>query len=169
MIEAYLGTERGATRHDRPHPVQADGIDVFYGASQILFGVELELAAGTDHGAARPQRRRQEHDHEGDRRPRPAAPRPASASPASTSTAASRYLIARAGLGFVPEDRQVFPEHTVEDNLVIAAKKGPDGQDDWTADADLRTVSRSAGAAASAHRRPPVRAASSRCWPSPGR
>ena len=40
-------------------------------------------------------------------------------------------MIARAGIGFVPEDRQVFPEHSVEDNLVIGAKKGPSGQDYW--------------------------------------
>jgi len=33
------------------------------------------------------------------------------------------YHIARAGLGFVPEDRQIFPDHTVEDNLVIGQKK----------------------------------------------
>jgi len=42
------------------------------------------------------------------------------------------HHIARAGLGFVPEDRQIFPEHTVEDNLVIGAKKGPDGEDEWS-------------------------------------
>ena len=41
-------------------------------------------------------------------------------------------IIARAGVGFVPEDRQIFPEHTVEDNLLIAAKKGRDGQDFWS-------------------------------------
>jgi branched-chain amino acid transport system ATP-binding protein len=41
------------------------------------------------------------------------------------------HLIAKAGVGFVPEDRQVFPEHSVEDNLEIAAKKGPSGQDYW--------------------------------------
>ena len=41
------------------------------------------------------------------------------------------HLIARAGVGFVPEDRQIFPEHTVEDNLVIAAKRGKDGEDFW--------------------------------------
>jgi branched-chain amino acid transport system ATP-binding protein len=44
---------------------------------------------------------------------------------------AKPHVIARAGLGFVPEDRQVFPEHSVEDNLLIAAKKGPEGQDYW--------------------------------------
>jgi branched-chain amino acid transport system ATP-binding protein len=41
------------------------------------------------------------------------------------------HRIARAGLGFVPEDRQIFPEHTVEDNLVIGQKKGPNGEDEW--------------------------------------
>src|SRR5437899_12590480 len=42
------------------------------------------------------------------------------------------HHIARAGLGFVPEDRQIFPEHSVEDNLFIRAKKGPNGEDDWS-------------------------------------
>ena len=32
----------------------------------------------------------------------------------------------------MPEDRQVFPEHTVEDNLLIAEKAGPGGRRDWT-------------------------------------
>jgi branched-chain amino acid transport system ATP-binding protein len=32
----------------------------------------------------------------------------------------------------VPEDRQVFPDHSVQDNLAVAAKKGPQGQDRWT-------------------------------------
>ena len=40
--------------------------------------------------------------------------------------------IAHAGIGYVPEDRQIFPEHTVEDNLLIGAKKGPRGQDYWS-------------------------------------
>ncbi|GAB5469579.1 MAG: ABC transporter ATP-binding protein [Rhodospirillales bacterium] len=42
------------------------------------------------------------------------------------------YTIARAGIGYVPEDRQSFPEHSVEDNLTIGAKAGPKGQTDWT-------------------------------------
>jgi branched-chain amino acid transport system ATP-binding protein len=110
---------------------QAERIDVFYGSSQILFGVSIALAEGQTMallgrngagksttlkaiaGLARPRRGRivvtgQEMQN---RKP---------------------HLIARAGIGFVPEDRQVFPEHTVEDNLEIAAKKGPGGQDYWT-------------------------------------
>jgi branched-chain amino acid transport system ATP-binding protein len=44
------------------------------------------------------------------------------------------YRISRAGIGYVPEDRQVFPEHSVEDNLAIAAKKGPGGEAHWKLD-----------------------------------
>src|SRR3712207_8201297 len=42
------------------------------------------------------------------------------------------YRVARAGVAYVPEDRQVFPEHTVEENLEIARKRGPDGAEGWT-------------------------------------
>jgi len=42
------------------------------------------------------------------------------------------HRIARLGVGYVPEDRQVFPHLTVADNLEIATKPGPDGQVHWT-------------------------------------
>jgi branched-chain amino acid transport system ATP-binding protein len=42
------------------------------------------------------------------------------------------YRIARAGVGYVPEDRQVFPEHTVHENLEVAAKTGPHGEAHWS-------------------------------------
>lgn len=41
------------------------------------------------------------------------------------------YRIARAGIGFVPEDRQIFPDLTVQDNLEVAQKPGIDGQSAW--------------------------------------
>src|ERR1700751_3152457 len=47
-------------------------------------------------------------------------------------THAPPHARARPGPAYVPEDRQVFPEHSVEDNLLIAAKAGPDGRRDWT-------------------------------------
>src|SRR5688572_8853054 len=40
------------------------------------------------------------------------------------------HKIARAGLGYVPQGRRLFPSLTVHEHLVIAAKKGGD----WTAD-----------------------------------
>ena len=107
-------------------------IDVFYGASQILFGVDLAVDKGRTlallgrngagksttlkaiAGIAPPKRGNiRLHDRE--------------------IAGAKPFAIARAGIGYVPEDRQVFPQHTVEDNLLIGAKKGPDGQDFWNA------------------------------------
>jgi branched-chain amino acid transport system ATP-binding protein len=106
-------------------------LDVFYGASQILFGVDLEVCEGQTmallgrNGAGKsttfkalaglaPPKRGTVQLTGGDvhgRKP---------------------HVISRLGMGYVPEDRQVFPEHSVDDNLIIAAKKGPQGQDYWT-------------------------------------
>jgi branched-chain amino acid transport system ATP-binding protein len=48
------------------------------------------------------------------------------------------HRIARLGVGYVPEDRQVFPNLTVADNLEIGAKPGPDGGVHWTLDRLLK-------------------------------
>jgi branched-chain amino acid transport system ATP-binding protein len=40
--------------------------------------------------------------------------------------------IARAGVGLVPEGRGIFPNLTVEENLVFAERAGRDGRRDWT-------------------------------------
>lgn len=42
------------------------------------------------------------------------------------------HRIARLGIGFVPEDRRVFPDLTVWENLDIARKPGPNGENYWT-------------------------------------
>ena len=39
--------------------------------------------------------------------------------------------IANMGIGWVPDDRRVFPTLTVEQNLKIAYKKGPKGESNW--------------------------------------
>ncbi len=43
--------------------------------------------------------------------------------------------VARAGVGFVPEGRGIFPNLSVEENLVFAAREGAGGRRDWTRDA----------------------------------
>ena len=43
------------------------------------------------------------------------------------------YEIARLGVGYVPDERLIFPDLTVRENLEVASKKGPSGQD-WTVD-----------------------------------
>jgi branched-chain amino acid transport system ATP-binding protein len=50
--------------------------------------------------------------------------------------------IARLGLGYVPEGRGVFPNLSVRENLVMAARPGLKGQCDWTLDRVLATFPR---------------------------
>jgi branched-chain amino acid transport system ATP-binding protein len=108
----------------------AEAIDVFYGTSQILFGVSIDVTEGQTMallgrngagksttlkalaGLAPPKRGKVTVLGADMQRRKP-------------------HIIARAGLGYVPEDRQIFPEHTVEDNLLIGEKKGPNGEDYW--------------------------------------
>ena len=109
---------------------EAQGIDVFYGTSQILFDVSVSVVEGQTmallgrNGAGKSTTLKAIAG---------IAPPARGRVRVTTKEVQGRkpYVIARAGVGFVPEDRQVFPEHSVEDNLVIGAKKGPDGQDYW--------------------------------------
>ena len=109
---------------------EAQGIDVFYGTSQILFDVSVSVVEGQTmallgrNGAGKSTTLKAIAG---------IAPPARGRVRVTTKEVQGRkpYVIARAGLGFVPEDRQVFPDHSVEDNLEIGAKKGPDGQDYW--------------------------------------
>ncbi len=108
----------------------ASKLDVFYGTSQILFDVDVEVRQGETmallgrNGAGKSTTFKAL----------------AGLAPPKRGTiqfmgahlqGEKPHSIARAGLGYVPEDRQVFPEHSVEDNLIIGAKRGPQGQDYW--------------------------------------
>ncbi len=42
------------------------------------------------------------------------------------------FRIARQGLGYVPEERRVFAELTVEENLEVGRREPPAGRDAWT-------------------------------------
>jgi branched-chain amino acid transport system ATP-binding protein len=114
-----------------PNVIEVAGIDVFYGASQILFGVDLAVSQGQTmallgrNGAGKSTTMKA---IAGLAPPKRGVVKLFGAE----TTARKPYHIARAGLGFVPEDRQVFPEHSVEDNLLIAQKPGPDGRDEWS-------------------------------------
>ncbi|CAH1662479.1 MULTISPECIES: ABC transporter ATP-binding protein [unclassified Chelatococcus] len=44
------------------------------------------------------------------------------------------YRIVRRGLAYVPEERLVFDNLTVEENLLIGVQKGPPGAPSWSAD-----------------------------------
>ncbi|HWS76346.1 MAG TPA: ABC transporter ATP-binding protein [Quisquiliibacterium sp.] len=112
--------------------LQVSGLEVCYGPSQVLFGVDLDVRRGQcvallgRNGAGKSTTMKAI----------------AGVIPARAGSVVYRgaridgrdpYRIARAGIAWVPEDRQVFPEHSVDDNLGIAAKAGPDGGQSWDA------------------------------------
>jgi branched-chain amino acid transport system ATP-binding protein len=47
-------------------------------------------------------------------------------------TQAPTERIVSRGIGYVPEGRGIFPNLSVRENLVMAARPGPDGRRDWT-------------------------------------
>jgi len=110
-----------------------DKINVFYGSSQVLFDLSFDVQPGETlallgrNGAGKSTTMKTI----------------AGVLKAKTGgitlydqsiTQRPAHLIARAGIGFVPEDRQIFPDLTVEDNLDIAIKRGAKGHDDWSID-----------------------------------
>jgi branched-chain amino acid transport system ATP-binding protein len=57
-------------------------------------------------------------------------------------TGAAPYLIARQGIAYVPEGRGIFPNLTVHENLVMAARASTDGRRDWTFERVIATFPR---------------------------
>ena len=99
-----------------------ENIDTYYGESQALFGVSLAVAAGEvvallgANGAGKTTTLR---SILGLTRPR----RGRIAFDGRDVTQAPTHEIARAGVGWVPDDRRVFPALTVARNLAIAVKR----------------------------------------------
>ena len=52
------------------------------------------------------------------------------------------YEVARLGVAYVPEGRGVFPNLTVRENLVMAARIGQGGRNDWSFDRVMETFPR---------------------------
>jgi branched-chain amino acid transport system ATP-binding protein len=57
-------------------------------------------------------------------------------------TGAAPHRIARAGIAYVPEGRGIFPNLSVRENLVMAARAGDEGRIDWTLERVLETFPR---------------------------
>jgi branched-chain amino acid transport system ATP-binding protein len=99
-----------------------DSIDTFYGETQALFGVSLAVKAGEvvallgPNGAGKTTTLRSILGLTRARRGRVAFD-------GRDVTDAPTHEIARAGVGWVPDDRRVFPALTVARNLAIAAKR----------------------------------------------
>ena len=117
-----------------------EGVETAYGDSRVLFGVDLSVAAGevvtllgrngmgktttinSIFGLLRPHAGRILID--GD-----------------DMTGRPPYAIAQRGLGLVPEGRQIFPNLTLEENLVATARSSR-GPAKWTLDTVFRLFPR---------------------------
>jgi branched-chain amino acid transport system ATP-binding protein len=106
-----------------------EGIHTYYGLSHILFGVSLEVARGEivcllgRNGAGKSTTMKSIMGL--------IAPRKGVVKfKGHVCTGQKPYLMARQGMGFVPDDRRVFADLTVGENLEIAARNfRPDGWD----------------------------------------
>ncbi len=98
-----------------------EAIETAYGPSQVLFGVDLEIAEGEAvallgrNGMGKTTTVR---SLMGLTPPRAGRIRFAG----RDLTGAAPHVVARAGVGLVPEGRQIFPNLTVRENLVAAAR-----------------------------------------------
>ena len=107
------------------------GVQAFYGPSQALFGVSLTVRAGemvTLLGRNGVGKTTTVHSIMGITPPRSGAVlvdgRPMQGLPS--------YRVAQAGVGLVPEGRQVFPNLTVRENLAATAANHGRARDPWT-------------------------------------
>jgi branched-chain amino acid transport system ATP-binding protein len=114
-----------------------DAIETFYGASQALFGVSFSVGEGEvvallgRNGMGKTTTVRSIMGL----RP-PARGRIVFAGAEIQHW--PPYRVARAGIGLVPEGRQVFPALTVQENLVATARPARLGAKEWTLDRVLK-------------------------------
>lgn len=109
--------------------LQVDNVHTYYGDSHVLHGVSLKVKAGQvtsllgRNGAGKTTTLLTIMGY--------LAPRKGSVSYKGKNISGKpAHRISRMGLGFVPQERGVFPSLTVEENLTVAARSGKDGR--WT-------------------------------------
>ena len=106
--------------------LEIDGIHTFYGLSHILFGVSLRVETGEvvcllgRNGAGKTTTMKSVM---GLTPPKQGTIR----FKGEEVTGQRPYLLARKGVGFVPDDRRIFADLTVRENLEIAARKTKNG------------------------------------------
>ena len=108
-----------------------EGLQAAYGDSRVLFGIDLSVARGevvTLLGRNGMGKTTTVRSIFGLLRPRGGRV----SINGRDLTAAAPHLVARAGLGLVPEGRQVFAPLTVEENLIATARTR--GKAKWTLD-----------------------------------
>ena len=121
--------------------LEANGLHSFYGVSHILHGVDFTVARGETIGLMGRNGMGKTtliKSMLGLVRPKQGAVRVRG----KEMTHAAPHAIARAGIAYVPEGRGIFPNLTVRENLVMAARPGVDGRKEWDFERVMATFPR---------------------------
>ncbi|MBZ0144110.1 MAG: ABC transporter ATP-binding protein [Rhodocyclaceae bacterium] len=121
--------------------LEATGLHSFYGVSHILHGVDFSVARGETIGLMGRNGMGKTtllKSMLGLVRPKEGAVRVRG----RDMTQDEPYAIARAGIAYVPEGRGIFPNLSVRENLVMAARAGVDGRKEWDFERVMATFPR---------------------------
>ena len=121
--------------------LQAQGIHAWYGSSHVLHGVDLDIRRGETvgllgrNGMGKSTLIRTLLGHVAQRDGRIAFF-------GQDCSRARPHEVARLGVAYVPEGRGVFPNLSVRENLVMAARPGRQGRNDWSYERVMQTFPR---------------------------
>jgi branched-chain amino acid transport system ATP-binding protein len=121
--------------------VDAKGLHAWYGSSHVLHGIDVQIARGQTmgllgrNGMGKSTLIRTLLGHVAQRNGRIQMF-------GEDVSKAQPHQVARLGVAYVPEGRGVFPNLTVRENLVMAARPGTDGRKDWTFERVMSTFPR---------------------------
>jgi branched-chain amino acid transport system ATP-binding protein len=121
--------------------VEARGLHAYYGASHILHGVDFTVGRGEALGLMGRNGMGKTTLLKtllGLVRARAGSVRVKG----EDMTGAPTHRLARRGIAYVPEGRGIFPNLSVRENLVMAARAGEGGRRDWTLERVLATFPR---------------------------
>jgi branched-chain amino acid transport system ATP-binding protein len=121
--------------------LDARAIHAWYGSSHVLHGINLQIARGETigllgrNGMGKSTLIRTLLGHVAQRDGRIAFF-------GKDASRARPHEVARLGVAYVPEGRGVFPNLSVRENLIMAARRGRDGRNDWSYERVLDTFPR---------------------------
>ncbi len=121
--------------------VDVRGLHAWYGSSHVLHGVDLQIGRGetvgllgrNGMGKSTLIRALLGHVAQRDGQIRLFG---------QDASGLQPHQVARLGVAYVPEGRGVFPNLSVRENLVMAARRGRDGRQDWPYERVLETFPR---------------------------
>ena len=121
--------------------VDARGVHAWYGSSHVLHGVDIAIGRGETvgllgrNGMGKSTLIRTLLGHVTQRDGHISLF-------GEDASRAKPHEVARRGIAYVPEGRGVFPNLSVRENLVMAARRGADGRNDWTYERVMATFPR---------------------------